>query len=260
MTNKCKICQSSCKKIFSAKMLGKYNADYLFCEHCGFLFVENPTWLKEAYTQSINIEDTGILQRNIDASNRLKTLLYVFFDHREKYLDFAGGWGLLVRLMRDIGFDYYWNDAHSQNLFARGFEGGLKTKYSAITSIECFEHFADPIKEIEEMLNVASTIIFTTELLPQSPLPPERWSYYGLSHGQHVSFFSKKTLHYIAARYGLNYFNILGFHIFSKKRLMLDLVGKTVTFNLLWKLLTMNKKLKSRISLDMNSVIAMNKR
>ncbi len=145
-------------------------------------------------------------------------MLYFFFDKHGKFLDYAGGYGIFVRLMRDIGFDFYWYDKYTPNLFARGFEYTPEVgKIEAITTFESFEHFVNPIEELENMLQLSKNIIFTTELLP-NPIPkPEEWWYYGLDHGQHISFYSPKTFKYIADRYGLEYINLGGIQILTEK-------------------------------------------
>lgn len=37
---KCKICGNETKKVFSSKILNKYNIDYFYCDNCGFLQTE----------------------------------------------------------------------------------------------------------------------------------------------------------------------------------------------------------------------------
>jgi hypothetical protein len=214
----CKICQKECKNIFDATILKKYNGNYYYCEHCNFLFVGEPEkWLSEAYKNSIALEDTGIMQRNIAISQNLSIALYILFKGNGKFLDFAGGYGILVRLMRDYGFDFYWKDIYSENLIARGFEGNLNEQYNAITSFESFEHFLEPMQEIEKLAKISATIIFTTELLP-SPIPkPNDWWYYALSSGQHICFYSKRTLEIIAEKLNLKYVHFLNLHIFCEK-------------------------------------------
>jgi hypothetical protein len=121
--------------------------------------------------------------------------------------------------MRDYGFDFYWYDKYSENIFARGFEHKPGTRYEAVTTFESFEHFVNPLEELETMLSFSRSIIFTTELLPH-PIPyPEEWWYYGLNHGQHISFYTEKTFQYIAQKYQLTYFNLNGLHIFSKNNI-----------------------------------------
>lgn len=213
----CKICQKETKKIFKAMILNKYNINYFYCSNCEFLQTEEPFWLDEAYKNPINISDTGYLSRNICLSKKLTILLSLIFNKKAKFLDYAAGYGVLVRLMRDIGFDFYWSDKYTQNLFARGFEGSLNSKYEAVTIFECFEHFLNPLQEMENLLKFSENIIFTTELLPSSVPGPSEWWYYGLDHGQHIAFYSVKTLNYIAAKYNLLYYNLGGLYLFSRK-------------------------------------------
>lgn len=128
----CKICNQQTKTLFRAKIMNKYEISYFYCEYCGFLQTEEPYWLNKAYSESINISDIGYLQRNIHLAQKITILLSLFFDKNGKFLDYAGGYGVFVRLMRDIGFDFYWDDKYTPNLFAKGFEhkdnwrGGMK--------------------------------------------------------------------------------------------------------------------------------------
>ena len=215
----CKICGKENLFIFKAKILIKYDVSYFHCPNCGFLQTEEPYWLDEAYQDPINASDTGYLQRNITLSQKVTILLTLFFDKDKRYLDYAGGYGVFVRLMRDIGFDFYWYDKYTQNLFARGFEYKEGMKIEAITTFESFEHFEKPMEEIENMIKISKNIIFTTELLP-SPIPePNKWWYYGLEHGQHISFYSSKTFDFIAKKYNLYFVSSGSLHILTHKKI-----------------------------------------
>ncbi len=214
----CRICGTESNFIFSAKILNKYDVKYFHCSNCGFIQTEEPFWLKEAYSRPINISDTGYLQRNINLSKFTTTILTLFFNSKGKFLDYAGGYGVFVRLMRDIGFDFYWSDPYTENLFAKGFEHSRQDRIELVTSFESFEHFNNPMKEIENMLSISKNIIFTTELLP-NPIPkPDEWWYYGLEHGQHISFYSERTLQHIANYFRLNYSHLGNLHLFTEKK------------------------------------------
>ncbi|WP_373032041.1 class I SAM-dependent methyltransferase [Sulfurovum sp.] len=215
----CKICSKNNQQVFASKILQKYEINYFHCKYCGFVQTEDPFWLEEAYRESINISDTGYIQRNIELSQTLTILLGLFFDKNTKFVDYAGGYGVLVRMMRDIGFDFFWDDKYTTNLFARGFEYKEDDIYEAVTSFESFEHFVNPIEEIETLLKISNTIIFSTKLLPD-PIPqPADWWYYGLEHGQHISFYSQETFDFIAKKYNLNYINLDDMHIFTGKKI-----------------------------------------
>lgn len=119
--------------------------------------------------------------------------------------------------MRDIGFNFYWYDKYCKNIFAKGFEWNYSKDIEAVTCFEVFEHFINPLEDIENILNISKNVIFTTELLP-SPLPqPNDWWYYALEEGQHISFYSEKTLRFIAKKYNLNYVFFKNIHLNYRK-------------------------------------------
>jgi hypothetical protein len=220
MEKKCNICGKKMTSCFTGFILKKYTIQYFTCTNCGYTCTENPYWLKESYENPINSTDTGILWRNIKNSKIVSCILFVFFSKNKKFLDYGGGYGILTRLMRDIGFDFYWTDPHTQNLFAQGFEYQKKDcEMDVITSFENFEHFIQPIEDLEKMLSISQNILFSTDLLP-NPLPkPDIWWYYGLEHGQHISFYSQQTLKTMAGKFEMNCYSCNNYHLFTKKKI-----------------------------------------
>ena len=215
----CSICSFNMNLAFRHKVLNKYDVAYFQCQNCGYLQTENPFWLEEAYKQSINVTDTGILSRNINFSKSTSVIIYFLFNRKGKFVDWAGGYGIFTRLMRDIGFNFYWYDPYTPNLVARGFEFDQKDRNAVelLTIFETFEHFSNPIEEIKKIIDISPNIIFSTELLPNSIPEPQSWWYYGFDHGQHISFYSLKTLTYIAKIFGLNFLTNGELHLFTKK-------------------------------------------
>lgn len=214
---KCKICNSNSNYIFTEKIRKKYNSKFYKCNNCGFIQTEKPTWLKEAYKNPINIEDTGIIERNIYFADIVSPIIKIFFGKEKNYLDYAGGYGIFSRLMKNRGITVLWEDIYTQNLFAK--ELVYKNqKIEAITCFECFEHLDQPIKEIEKMLKISKTIIFSTRLIPKE-IPEKNWDYYGFEHGQHIAFYSKKTLEYIAKKYDLELYTTHNLHILTNKKI-----------------------------------------
>jgi hypothetical protein len=216
---KCKICGENNEACFTGKILDKYQVEYFQCNKCHFLQTEEPFWLNEAYSQSINVTDTGYMMRNLYLSKKLTLLLYFIFGSKGTFLDYAGGYGVFVRMMRDVGYDFFWDDKYTENLFSIGFEWDKSKKIEAVTSFEAFEHFVNPMEEIRNLLEISDTIIFSTELYPETAPKPENWWYFGLEHGQHISFFSKETFEHIAASFELNYYSTGSLHILTKKRI-----------------------------------------
>jgi hypothetical protein len=179
---------------------------------------EKPTWLEEAYKSPINLSDTGIMKRNLLNKTNVLIALTMLGCRSGKVVDFAGGYGLLVRTLRDIGIDAYWNDPFTSNLVAKGFEYSGE-KGNLVTAFEAFEHFENPIKEIQSIFQIAPNLLFSTEIIPNIPPKADEWWYYGLEHGQHIGFLSLKTLNYIAEKF--NKFVVTdnkSIHLLSEKK------------------------------------------
>lgn len=215
---KCNICSKKSTFLFEELILFKYKVKFYHCSSCDFIQSEDPYWLNEAYLEPINIYDTGLLYRNIFYSKKTSILLSLLNLKNGRFLDYAGGYGVFVRLMRDFGFEFLWHDIYTKNLFAKGFNWPQE-KVTAITFFEVMEHFVDPIKEISKLLKFSELLIFSTELMPCKLPNPKEWSYYGFNHGQHISFYSTTSLKQIAQVLDLNYYHNKSFHIFSKKKI-----------------------------------------
>jgi hypothetical protein len=253
----CKICSSESKKLFVAKVLKKYDVQYYQCPKCGFIQTETPYWLDEAYSRPINTSDTGILLRNIQYSNATALLLLFVFGKNQKYLDYAGGYGIFTRLMRDKGFDFYWKDPFTQNLLAEGFEYEKGDEIELITTFESFEHFVEPYKELEEIFKTSKNIIFSTQMASNPAPNANNWWYYGIEHGQHVAIHTPKSLKIMAHKYGLHFYTIRSFHLFTTKKIpafifkILAIASKLG----LWSL--MKWVMKSKVADDYNKMTAL---
>lgn len=238
LSMECPICSGVMKVCFTAQVLSKYHAQYEVCKGCGFLRVHEPHWLAEAYASAIAPADTGLVMRNISLAYRLTSVLYWVAGERGqgRYLDAAGGYGMLTRLMRDLGFDFYWADKYCDNLLAPGFEyNQAQGPCRAVTAMDVLEHLIDPAAFIGETLGFsgAQTLLFTTELYEGPPPPPETWWYYAFNTGQHIGFFQRRTLAALGARLGLQFASANGLHVFSQtavnERLLRMVTGRLVS-------------------------------
>jgi hypothetical protein len=251
----CKICQHTMEDAFKALVLGKHEVTYYRCPHCGFLQTEAPYWLDEAYKNPINAEDTGLLSRNMFFSETTALLLFFLFDKNKKFLDYAGGFGVFTRLMRDIGFDFYWHDPMTTNLLARGFESKDNSEeYEVLTTFESFEHFTDPVTELKKMLALSNNIIFSTFLLP-SAVPASDWWYYQFEHGQHVSFYSKESLFHIAKENGLHFYTHGFLHLFTEKQFPDSVIRWIFRFHKLGLHRYVRRRMKSKMLEDFHTML-----
>jgi hypothetical protein len=228
---KCSICRSNSSYYLSKELLNKYTVKYFRCSNCHFIEAEKPRyWGKEAYSSAIIDEDTGIIGRNIILS-KISTIIYIIFFGKKnsKILDYAGGYGLMTRLLRDIGLDCYWQDKFADNIFAKQFVGKNKSKYGMVTAFEYFEHIDNPIIEIEYIFKKYSPNILLFSTTVHDGSPQKDWWYFAASGGQHISLYSLESLHTLASKLNLKLStNGRNVHIFSKTKIP-TLIMKIIT-------------------------------
>ena len=216
---KCRLCSGESTIFGHSTMLHRINVTYYHCSFCGYTQTEDPFWLEEAYSSALSSLDVGAVNRNKRFELITQAIIQTFLKSDGTFVDYGGGYGLFVRLMRDRGFDFYWTDKFAENLFAKGFEHKANiTMSEACTAFEVFEHLVHPLEEIDNILSISRNVIFSTMLMPTHLPKPGAWWYYVPETGQHVGFFSKKSLEWVANKYGLYLASDgIGYHMLSEK-------------------------------------------
>ncbi len=220
--NRCSICDATMSPLFTLQILGKYDVAYFYCRDCGFTRTEEPYWLEEAYSDAISVTDTGILKRNWALSAKLACILFFCMRSNGTYVDVAGGYGILTRLMRDYGFNYYWEDKYCQNLLAKCFESPEgQPNITALSGFEVLEHTINPVEFVSGIMikHQCRTFVFSTEIYASDAPPRPDWWYLSTASGQHISFFQLRTLKRIADRLKLRFYSTSGLHIFTDHKL-----------------------------------------
>lgn len=213
----CRVCGNTSFGIFQGIVIN-INVVYYECGFCGYVQTEYPHWLDLAYSSAINNSDTGILLRN-QANARISLAATRLLGLRNgTVVDFAGGYGILVRLLRDYGIDALWTDQYCKNLFAIGFERAQE-KADLITAFEVLEHFVNPTVELSDLFKIGPNLLVSTELIQKHTPDQSEWWYYGKEHGQHIGFFRLQTLEWLAEKNG-KYLVSDGksYHLFSEKK------------------------------------------
>jgi hypothetical protein len=220
---RCPVCAADMREAFRATVLHRHEAIYDHCDACGFLRVRAPHWLDEAYADAIAITDTGLMWRNQLIADQLAALLPVLgVAPGDRCLDYAGGYGVLTRLMRDKGFDFYWSDPYCRNLLAGGFEHNPALgACRLVTAFEVIEHVEQPVDFVQTALAAAEadTLIFSTEVYTGAPPKPADWRYYSLETGQHIGFFRSDTLTRLGKRLAMDVHSSHGLHMLSRRAL-----------------------------------------
>jgi hypothetical protein len=219
----CKICNTESVKCFEGKVLNKYDEPYFKCTHCGFIQTSEPYWLDEAYSSAIAKEDVGLVHRNIVFAPIVSSVISILFNKSKKFIDYGGGYGLLTRMMRDKGFNYFCFDRYCENLFSQEFHLTAPTnepEYELLTAFELFEHLVDPIQEVKNMLQWSNNILFSTELLKTDVKAPNDWWYIMPETGQHIAFYTTESLKELGRKFGLNFYtNGTNLHLFTKHKI-----------------------------------------
>ncbi len=220
----CYICNSPSHSVFTKKVLGKYDVSYFQCSNCGFIQTETPYWLEEAYSRAVTALDVYMISRTIAMSHMSENLILKYFDFDAKFLDYGGGYGIFTRIMRDKGINFYRQDLYAENIFAPFFDINTiakdERKFELVTCFEVLEHLNNPIDEIRQMLSYSDSLFCSTKLQPNVPINElKSWDYLGELHGQHICFYTQKSMEIIADKFGLYYYNDNELHLFTRKKI-----------------------------------------
>lgn len=194
---KCKICDSTNLREISAN-----NKIYYHCLDCEFIFIDSNYLISSdeelsQYNQHNNsIENEGYVNM---FENFIKEAISPFIKEG-KALDFGSGPGpVLSELLKRKGFDV--------NIYDPFYAPNLPSdKFDLISSTEVFEHFINPLENIElilSLLNKNGILAIMTNFHYNSEESFKKWWY--IRDPTHISFYTKKTFEYLAKKYNLEY-------------------------------------------------------
>lgn len=221
--NNCSVCGSTSSFLYKKEFLFKYAVAVYRCGHCGFVFTEKPYWLDEAYADAISALDVGMVSRNTYLCEKVARVIDAGFDTTARFLDYGGGYGMLVRMMRDQGFDFYRDDRYCRNIFAQNFDlKDLEARpgFELVTAFEVLEHLVDPVAEVRNMLGYADSLLFSTLLVPAHIQDMSDWWYFAPETGQHIGFFSMRALQSLAEQMGCHlHSNRADLHLLTRRNM-----------------------------------------
>jgi SAM-dependent methyltransferase len=182
------------------KVISDDNRDYYLCNNCNLISVSQVSFIsakeeKERYlTHNNGIEFKGY----VDFLNQAIEPALQFIDKNMIGLDYGcGHTPTLSILLEQNGYlceDY-------DPFFVKN---ELNKKYDFIFSTEVFEHFFNPKKEIEKIMNLIKKdgiLIVMTEKWHNLEQLNNNWHY--LRDSTHMVFFHNKTFNYICKEFGL---------------------------------------------------------
>lgn len=198
---RCRLCGGDTSLLFCQRVLARHDVRYFRCHHCDLIQSEKPWWLEEAYSSVFSFFDTGAIRRNELAARLTLAVAWACgITPASRCADYGGGYGVFVRMMRDRGLDFRLTDKYARNLFARGFEADPGRRCDLLTCFEVLEHFADVGAELDRIFAPGHDQVLVSTVLHQGHR--EGWWYYGPDTGQHVAFYSRRTMGFIGERYG----------------------------------------------------------
>lgn len=199
----CRLCGGPVAERFRARVLSRYQAAYQECAACGSLQTERPYWLEEAYAALDETPDVGAARRNVMISSLVSSVLRgAGITPEDVCLDWGAGRGLFCRLMRDNGFNFLAYDKYAGCEYVPTYrvESPGLIQPRVLTAFEVFEHLADPGAELAAFFRSEPEIVLiSTELYEGQQ---SDWWYLDPTTGQHVFFYSRRGLEWIAARFG----------------------------------------------------------
>jgi hypothetical protein len=197
----CRLCAGDAVACGRQRLLGRHDAFYFRCPTCDLIQTQTPTWLAEAYGAAIAATDTGAIERNrVTARLTFLTACLLGLGPEASCLDYGGGHGVFVRMMRDLGLDFRWSDRFASNIYARGFAGDPGLRHELVTAFEVFEHFVDARAELTTLFGPRHRYILVGTLLHDGFQPD--WWYLARESGQYVAFFSRRTMAWVAEHFG----------------------------------------------------------
>lgn len=228
----CRFCDGITEYKFSKLILRKYHVKYYRCVICESLQCENPYWLSEAYLDNhISLTDTGIMQRNIDNVAIVKRLCALL--NISTCVDFGGGEGIFCRLLSDYGVNCILEDQYAE---PKMFPKKLNATYVnpvLLTAFEVFEHFELPLNQASAILSrQVDYLLISTDLYNNQS---DDWWYLSEDTGQHVFFWSKKSLEMLASNNNYKILTVGSRHFLYRKLSPVNI--KLIRF-LLWPRLT----------------------
>jgi hypothetical protein len=205
--------------ISTKKVLSRFDVGYYQCPSCDLIQTQRPFWLEQAYASALSDFDTGAVARDRLCTELTLSLTWLIgVEPDSPCLDFGGGHGVLARGMRDYGYDFRWHDKYAKNMFARGFEGSPQEPQKLLTCFEVWEHLPDVGPDLQRFFEPGHDAILVATFLHTGHR--ENWWYYCPEAGQHVAFFSARTMNFVAGRFG--YESIVGrrYTLFHKPGLL----------------------------------------
>ncbi|PKM49414.1 MAG: class I SAM-dependent methyltransferase [Firmicutes bacterium HGW-Firmicutes-7] len=200
MSQKCILCESQTKVIQHRKS----NVDYHYCKECEFISKDNNAIISleeefKIYNYHINsIEDTRYVDYFYEFLN---DAVFKYVNRGKKGLDFGSG---PSPVLAQILERYHGYNMDIYDIFYSPQKVYLKNKYDLVTCTEVIEHLKNPLeyfKLFKELLIEDGVLSIMTQFHHNDDAHFLNWHY--IRDESHISFYTPKTMKYIAEQTGL---------------------------------------------------------
>lgn len=216
----CQICGVESVELVSYPVLDDHDATLRRCVGCGFMFVENPTWLDGTFSHELNDMDLGAVDRCQVVLDFVEVLARTERVRSGRMQDWGGGYGLMTRMARDRGLDCVNFDPYVRPLFAGPAQVTSPVNADITVASEVFLHLRSPLEVLRGLLELSPVVVVTAVVPPRDVTVD--WWYLMPSSGQHVAFFPTDTLVRMAELSGAHLVSDgRFFHVYSRQRLRL---------------------------------------
>lgn len=230
----CPICKAACSLLdvvdlnkSCEELRGKYLAlaeipiYYALCAKCGFCFApELHTWPLDKFSEAIYnndyvLVDPDYIEARPRANAGMLRSIFASLPATVRHLDYGGGNGELVRLLRESN----WQSVSYDPFVDRRTSPTQLGEFELVTAFEVFEHVPDVQKlmsDLRSLLSKDGLVMFSTLLSDGNIHPSQRLSWwYASPRNGHISLFSRKSLAILAQECGFNFGSFSdGFHVF----------------------------------------------
>lgn len=194
---------------------------YALCGACGFCFSPDiylwslADFEERIYNNSYILVDPDYQEIRPQSNARSLISMFGSLPSSIRHLDYGGGNGLLVEVLKKSG----WNSASYDPFVDRNVDIAQLGKFDLITSFEVFEHVPNVqelMDNICKLLAPNGVLLFSTLISDGNIFKNQRitWWYASPRNG-HISLFSKQSLAILAHNKGLRFGSFSeGFHTF----------------------------------------------
>ena len=198
----CRICEAELIPSWKTQIRDRFKTRYYRCPTCGSLQLHGLEWLRDAYWGDTSIRhDEGRFRRNKIVYNFLDHIMHTSFKGIDiRLLDYGSGEEAILSSIVQKHNDRV--ETHNYDPYFNKMSSIPNGRFNIIMCIEVMEHLKNVdafFEHIRSKIHRNGIVVCSTNLfMPSGPKAHTKsWSYLTPEIGQHITFWSKKSLRYM---------------------------------------------------------------